>query len=368
MVATHNTMINGNRLKLGFFSANCSGGMAITNVPERWGASWEDNLALARLCDTAGIEFLLPVARWIGYGGGSSGFHDDVLETITWCAGLLAATERLTVFATTHTAFFHPIVAARQFATIDHISNGRFGLNVVCGWNKMEYDMFGIDLPEAHDARYAMGQEWFDIVQKIWTSETPFDWDGEHYRLRHVLGSPRPRYGRPPVMNAGSSPQGRDFALRNADYLFTVLTDLDNAADEVATIQALASEQTQFRGVFTTAHVVCRPSRAEAEDYYAHYAGEMADWDRVDALMRLQGMHSQSWPEAHYRQFRERFAGGLGTWPIVGSPDDVADTLARISGAGYHGVAMGLVNYTEEFPFFRDEVLPRLVARGLREA
>src|SRR5256885_15298485 len=62
-------ILNNNKLKLGFFSPNCSGGMSVTKVPERWVNSWDNNIRLAQLADEAGIEFLLPIARWIGYGG-----------------------------------------------------------------------------------------------------------------------------------------------------------------------------------------------------------------------------------------------------------------------------------------------------------
>ena len=64
-------MDNGNRLKLGFFAPNCQGGLAITTAPERWDASWENNLALARMADEAGLDFILPIARWRGWGGPS---------------------------------------------------------------------------------------------------------------------------------------------------------------------------------------------------------------------------------------------------------------------------------------------------------
>ena len=141
-----NPLVGGNRLKLGLFSPNCSGGMAITTVLERWDASWDNNLALARMADSAGIEFLLPIARWSGYGG-ETDFQGTALETITWATGLLAATQRIAVAATVHTAFSHPIVAAKQFVTADQIAHGRFALNIVCGWNRDEYEMFGLDLP-----------------------------------------------------------------------------------------------------------------------------------------------------------------------------------------------------------------------------
>ena len=64
-----NALFNANRFKLGLFSPNCAGGMAVTAVPERWVASWENNLAPAHLADAVGLEFLLPIARWTGYGG-----------------------------------------------------------------------------------------------------------------------------------------------------------------------------------------------------------------------------------------------------------------------------------------------------------
>src|SRR5271169_7211747 len=116
----NNSMFNANKLKLGIFSPNCSGGMAVTRVPERWDASWEHNRALAVMADEAGIEFLLPIARWIGYGG-ETDFHGSVLETLTWATGLLANTKRINVFATVHTAFIHPVVSAKQLATADQL-------------------------------------------------------------------------------------------------------------------------------------------------------------------------------------------------------------------------------------------------------
>ena len=111
---------------------------------------------------------------------------------MTWAAGLLAATRRITVFATAHTAFTHPLVAAKQFATIDHIGGGRFGLNIVCGWNKPEYDMFCKDLPDAHVDRYAYGQSWWDLIRTAWESEQDFDWADAHFTVRNARCTPKP--------------------------------------------------------------------------------------------------------------------------------------------------------------------------------
>jgi dimethylsulfone monooxygenase len=359
-------ILNQNKLKLGFFSSNCSGGMSVTKVPERWVNSWENNIRLAKLADEAGVEFLLPIARWIGYGG-ETDFHGSVLETITWATGLLAHTKRINIFATVHTAFVHPVVAAKQLATADQLGQGRLGLNVVAGWNKPEYDAFGIQLPERHTDRYALAQEWFDVVTRIWNHEGPFNWDGQFFHLKNVYGFPRPFDGRPPIMNAAGSGEGRNFAVRNADFLFAISIDLDESKREVDEIKQRARGFDRNTGVFTLCHVVCRPTRKEAEDYYQYYSQENADWGAVDNLMTLQGLHAQSFPPEALRTMRDRFAGGHGTYPLVGDPDTIVKEMEKIPASGFAGTTLSFVDYAGEFPYFRDEVLPRLERKGLRE-
>ena len=354
-----------NKLKLGFFSPNCSGGMSVTKVPERWVNSWDNNIALAKLADEAGIEFLLPIARWIGYGG-ETDFHGSVLETITWATGLLAHTRRINVFATVHTAFIHPLVAAKQLATADQLGHGRLGLNVVAGWNKPEYEAFGVPLPEKHADRYELAQEWFDLVTRIWNHTGAFDWNGKYFHGKGIYGFPRPFDGRPPVMNAAGSGEGRDFAVRNADYLFAISVDLEQSKAEVAAIKEKAAKINRNTGVFTLCHAVCRPTKREAEEYYQHYSQECADWGAVDNLMQLQGLHAQSFPPEALRTMRGRFAAGHGTYPLVGDPETIATEMEKITAAGFAGATLSFVDYAKEFPYFRDEVLPRLEKRGLR--
>lgn len=355
-----------NKLKLGIFSANCSSGMAVTQIDERWQNSWDNNIRLAQLCDDAGLEFLLPIARWIGYGGDTD-FHGGVLETITWATGLIALTRRIQVFATVHTAFNHPIVVAKQIATMDRLGNGRAGLNVVAGWNKPEYDAFGVDLPQEHGERYARAQEWFDYVSRLWQEERAFDWEGTYFQGRGVYSNPRPVQSGVPILNAAASTEGRRFAMRNADFLFTPVFDFDQARATVEDVSSKAAEQGRRVGVLTFCAVVCRPTQKEAEDYLDYYANENADWDAVDNLMRLQGMHAQSFTPEALANFRDRFAAGHGAFPLVGTPDHIADQLEKLSDAGLAGTTLSFVDYAEEFPYFRDEVLPRLERKGLRQ-
>jgi alkanesulfonate monooxygenase SsuD/methylene tetrahydromethanopterin reductase-like flavin-dependent oxidoreductase (luciferase family) len=357
---------DGKGFKLGLFSANCSSGLAVTKIPERWSGSWDDNLRLAKLADEAGIDFLLPIARWIGYGG-ETNFHEGVLDPTALAAGLLAHTSRIAVFATIHTAFNHPVVVAKQMATVDHIGQGRVGINVVAGWNKPEYDAFGVDLPRSHDDRYALAQEWLDVIRKIWTVEGSFDHDGQFFKLKGIEGMPKPYDGLIPVLNAGSSAQGRDYAARNADFAFTIVGGADDGGPIVERVRGQARENYgREMGVFTLGHVVCRPTRAEAEEYLRYYADENADWNAVDNLMALQGLHAQSFTPEMLQTFRARFAAGHGSCPLIGTPDEVADEIERFHRAGFGGMTLSFVDYVSELEYFAQEVLPRLEAKGIR--
>ncbi|MBS3941410.1 MAG: LLM class flavin-dependent oxidoreductase [Actinobacteria bacterium] len=358
-------LMRDNGMKLGIFSANCSSGLAVTKAPDRWSGSWQDNLALARIADEVGIDFMLPIARWIGYGGDTN-FHEGVLEPIPWAAGLLASTERLTVFSTIHTAFNHPLVTAKQIATIDQIAPGRAGLNVVAGWNKPEYDAFGRDLPAEHDERYAFAQEWFDVIRELWSRPGSWDHDGTYFKLTGAASDPKPTYGRVPIFNAGASSQGREFAANNADFIFTPFVDLAMAERVVASIREATAHRSREVGVLTSSHVVCRPTREEAQEFYRWYADEHADWDAVDRLMALQNMHAQSFSKEMLENFRWRFAAGHGSYPLVGSPDDVADELEAMCSTGVGGTTLAFFDYVGELPYFADEVLPRLERKGVR--
>ncbi len=365
MNQAENRMFRKNHFKLGTFSANCSSGMAVTKVPERWVNSWENNARLVRQCDQAGLDFMLPIARWIGYGG-ETNFHYNVLETMAWAAGLLAITDRISVIATMHTAFNHPVVVAKQIATIDQIGAGRAGLNIVAGWNQPEYEAMGIQLADDHETRYGYAQEWFDIVRKLWTESGAFDWDGKYFQLKGVHSDPKPVSNLPPIVNAAGSPQGREFAVKNANFLFTPAIDLARSRDELAELKEQASNAGRDVNVLTFSYVVCRPTEKEARDYHKHYADTNADWAAVDNLVRLQFAHAHSFPHDLLSLIRDRMAAGHGGFPLVGTPEQVADGITELYETGFGGTTLAFVNYADEFPYFAEHVLPILEKRGIR--
>ncbi len=363
-------MYNDNALKIGVFGANCSSGRSATKVPERWSASWPDCLELARMADVAGIDFMLPIARWKGYGG-ETDFHGATLETITWAVGLLGATERMTVFGTVHAPLFHPLIAAKELVTADHVGEGRLGLNLVVGWNEGEFEMFGVKQRE-HDTRYEFAQEWLDVVKQAWSVEGEFDFAGKFLQLKGVRAYPKPHGGtRPLIMNAGSSPVGQAFALRNCDAFFVATagsrTSLEANAKKVAEVKGAARNVGRDIEVFTVGQVICRPSQKQAEDYYRHAIIENADWGAIDGMLANKSITPNTIPADEYEAKRRYFAANaIGGYPFVGTPDRVAEELAAISRAGMRGIALSFVNYLLELPYFCAEVLPRLARLGLR--
>jgi len=288
-------------------------------------------------------------------------------KTITWACGLLAKTRRITVFGTVHAPLVHPIFAAKQMVTVSHVSEGRFGLNIVCGWNQDEFEMFGI-VQREHDTRYEYGQEWWDVVQKIWRENAPFDYDGRFIKLKNVIGKPKPYKWRPVVMNAGSSTAGRSLEQRNCDFLFTVLIDLEKGKQDVQRTKEIAA------GFGRTVDILRRRMwcYAQHEKKRRNITNiTQRKWgtrSRADHLMELQGLHAQSFPAEAFKSIRQRFFGGHGVYPLIGDPDDVAAELAKISAAGFIGTTITFVNYLDEFPYFRDEVLPAPGEIGLTAA
>lgn len=364
MTSSRSPMAGPNRFKLGLFSENADGGLALTTVPERWQASWEDIVAVAQMADRAGLEFILPIARWKGFGGQTDA-RGHSFETLTHGAGLAALTERIAIFSTVHVPLVHPVFAAKALATIDHISRGRAGLNIVCGWNQPEFDMFGLT---AGDDRYAQGLEWHAIFARLLEGGGPFDVAGRYYRCKEAVTAPG-MFGRklPEIMSAAFSPPGRDFAAQTSDFLLTTFQELDSGAAHVADIAERASARRRSLGVFATAHVVVRDTQAEAEDYYDRYAVTLADHAAVDNHMRMKQRMANSYDPHVFDVYRKRFAGGAGTYPLIGTPAKVAADMLDMHRIGFAGTTISFVDFRRELPFFIARVLPLLEQAGLRQ-
>ncbi|MBO37624.1 MAG: LLM class flavin-dependent oxidoreductase [Rhodospirillaceae bacterium] len=358
-----NTRMYGpNKFKLGLFGQNCSGGLSMSKVPERWDPSWDNNLEATKLADDAGLEFILPIGRWQGYKG-ETDTEGTTFETLTWASGLLAATKNICVFGTVHVGFLSPIFAAKQMVTADHIGKGRFGLNMVSGWNAGEHSMFGVEL-RPQEERYDYTEEWVTILKRVWSEDKPFDFKGKYFNLQGVLLKPKP-WGddRPILVSAGNSAAGKAFAARHADCLFTSIIEFEKFGPSVRALRA--SSKTKNVGIFASGHMVTKPTTKEAKDYYHYLVYEMGDWDAAEHAVAIR-TRGRDTPLKQLTTLTERMISGVGTYPIVGSYDDVVEQCRKMSQYGVDGIAIGLVNYITDFPILRDEILPRMERLGLR--
>ena len=171
------------------------------------------------------------------------------LEPVTLLSALAARTSHIGLIGSVSTSFSQPYNVARQIASLDHISRGRAGWNIVTSaWGG---ENFGIELPP-HDERYAIAEEFAGVVEALWDSWEAgaivadasrdlfvdpakvhrINWESEHFRVAGPLGVPRSPQGRPIIAQAGTSPAGKAFGARHADVIFTTgLTDLRESQD-----------------------------------------------------------------------------------------------------------------------------------------
>ena len=364
-----NPLFGANRLKLGIFCTNGKGASQ-SLVPEAYRASWAASVETAQLADQAGFEAIVPYARWKGYVDGKPSHPSGVvMDPFTWAAGIAQATSHAAVFSTTHAPTVHPIVAAKQAATVDLISGGRFGLNVVGGWNKPELDMFGAPLKE-HDQRYDHLAEWLSIVERLWRDEAEFDLNGQFFKVVRGSSMPKPlQQPRPPIMNAGGSDRGRRFACEHADLCFIILKSErpEACATDVAAYKHFAREEFGREvKVWTNSFVVQRDTQQEADAYLQRYAIEYEDKESVEGWLAKQADQARLMPEVALKAMRLRFAAGAGGFPLVGTAERIAERLQMLADAGLDGVLLTWVDYVDGLNRFNRDVLPGLEARGLR--
>jgi dimethylsulfone monooxygenase len=354
-------MYGDQKLKLGLFGYSVSGGMVMMqDAPLR--IEWDEMVSITKKAEALDFELVVPVARWRGYGGDTN-YNGVNFEPFTWAAGLSAVTERISVMATVHVPLIHPVAAAKMATTVDHISGGRFGMNIVMGWFAKEMAMFGVEQYE-HDKRYAYGAEWLEVVHRLWGEENNFDFDGEFFHLKDLEARPRPIQERPVVLNAGTSPAAKAFSSRFADFIFGVPPTLEAASQLVVDARESAAENGRELGVLTCVMLICRDTQAEADAVYEEIL-EKGDWTGAAEVMESLSINSESFGET-LRDFQARFVVGFGTQVIVGTPESAVQEIKEISDAGIQGILMGFVDYDAELDYFRDRIMPLLKDAGLR--
>ena len=366
--ATNPLVTSENRLKLGVFAVNVSGGASMTDMPNTIKVEWDESVAIAQAAERAGLEAIIPVARWKGMGGATN-FNHRNFETLTWAAGLAAVTQRISVFATVHIPTIHPVRAAKEAATIDHISGGRFALNMVAGWNENEIGMFGVP-QRPHDERYELADDWISLCKALWTSDEEFDWNGEFFASPAAYSSPQPIQKPGPVlMSAGNSGRGQHFAAKHTDLNFVVAPDVETAGSIAASVKRLAEDEYDRQiQVFGQAYIVCRDTEAEAKEFKELYVQQRGDWEGVRNLLDVLIPNSQSALGEGWTAMAANLIAGYGAIPLVGTPEQVVEGMGKFADAGLDGITITWVDYHAGLEQFDQVLRPMLIDAGIRSS
>ncbi|HEX6522021.1 MAG TPA: LLM class flavin-dependent oxidoreductase [Streptosporangiaceae bacterium] len=343
------------------------------------------------------------------------------LEPTVLLTALAGATSRIGLIATASTTYNHPYNLARRFASLDHISDGRAGWNIVTTATKAAAQNFGLDDNPSHRERYRRAAEFTDISIALWDSWEdgaeigdkvagvyadedrvhPIDYEGEYFRVRGPLNVPRSPQGRPLLVQAGSSEDGREFAARYAEAVFTAQQTLADAQefygdmkararrlgrdpDQIkilpGLVPAIGSTEPEARaieeeleqlivpdyGLAQLANVLELPASALIldghlpESVYSRPLVEGAQ-SRYQLIVDLARRDNLT-----VRQLIGRLGGGRGHRTFAGTPEQVADTIEEWASAGaadgFNVMPPALPSGLESFV---DHVIPLLRKRGL---
>ncbi len=349
-------------MQLGLFMPNCSYAYSISTYkpePEDW--TYASNLRIARAAEAAGFDFLFPVAKWQGYGG-ETNYLGTSLETFTWAAALLSNTTSINVFSTVHVPVFHPVATAKMGATLDHIGQGRWGLNIVSGWSEHEFGMMGIEVIP-HAERYRRSEAYIDILKGLWTQPPgTFSYDCPWYTITHGDVRPAPmRKPHPVIANAGVSEDAKAMVAKLCDWAFISPPSVTEAPAIVADIKARAQQLGRSVQCACYPFVLWRDTEAEAQEERQRIIENM---DRTAVDNWAHGLKLQS---GSFDDFTaEMYAFGGGALPVVGTRQQVAETLRDLYNGGMDGFLMVLLDYYADTLRFEREILPLLRRMGVR--
>lgn len=318
-------------------------------------------------------------------------------EPISLLSALAAQTSRIGLVSTASTSYNEPYGLARTFLSLDHLSGGRAGWNLVTSASPIEAANFGATGLKPHADRYERAREFAEVVTGLWHGKAPGH-DGQSFSVRDPLDLPRSPQGAPVMVQAGASDVGRDLAARTADVVFTAAQTFEEAKafydDLKGRLAAYGREPDDIKIMPGVSPVVAE-TEAEAREKHEELQALIPD-DVGVALLSSYLSISDLWrypidgplpelPESEgmksrqalvveqsrrdglsIRQLARHFAGARGHWRIVGTPAQVADELqARFQGGAADGFNVMPSYFPGELDAFATLVVPELQRRGL---
>jgi pyrimidine oxygenase len=207
-------------MDVGVFIPIGNNGWLISTTSPQYMPTFDLNREIVQSAERYGLDFALSMIKLRGFGGKSE-FWDHNLESFTLMAGLAAVTQRIKLYASVAVLTVPPPIVARMASTIDSISNGRFGVNIVSGWAKAEYEQMGLWPGEAHFARrYDYSTEYVTILRELWETGRS-DFKGDYFQMSDCRLSPRPQ-APIKIVCAGQSERGMQFGAEFGDYNFVI--------------------------------------------------------------------------------------------------------------------------------------------------
>lgn len=378
-------------------------------------------LRLAQTAEAAGFDSLF-LGDVLALLQGADKHLSDTMDPIVILSAMAAVTSRIGLIGTASTSFDSPFHLARRFASLDHISNGRAGWNIVTSSNILEARNFGFDALPDHAARYARATEVVDAVVALWDSwdddaRAPSKADGTYFdatKLRAVnyqgkfvstvgpLNTPRPPQGHPVLVQAGSSEDGRALAASRADVVFTAHATIESAIafyNDIKSRARAAGRNPDDVVVMPGIMPVVAKTRGEAEARLDdingvivrdHAMAQLSEYLQLDAsgfdldspLPASVGDESRSEGNKSrfsliveiarrdrltVRQLLQRVGGGRGHFVQAGTASDIADTMQQWFDAGAaDGFNVMCPVLPGDLQAFSDLVIPELISRGLR--
>jgi len=342
-------------MQFAYWVPNVSGGLVISQIPQRTGWDFDYNRKLARIAEQAGFDYALTQIRFTaGYGA------DNQHESVTFSQALLGATERLKVIAAILPGPWNPTLAAKQIATISHLSNARIAVNIVSGWFRGEFKAIGEPWLD-HEERYLRSEEFIRCLRGIWQEES-FSFAGDFYRYRDYSLKPKPLMPQPEIFQGGSSRAARDMAARVSDWYFTNGNTLEGVRQQVQDIQQKAKENRHRVKIGVNGFVIARQSEQEAQQVLQEIL-DHANPDAVKGFQHEVKNAGSASPEGEGNWARStledlvQYNDGFKT-NLIGTPQQIAERIVDMKHAGVDLMLLGFLHFQEEVEFFGREVIP----------
>jgi pyrimidine oxygenase len=352
-------------MDLGIFIPTGNNGWFMSTTAPHYPPTFALNKQVVREAEDWGLEFALAMVKLRGFGGATR-FWDENLESIALIAGLASVTHRIRLFASVAVLTIPPAIVARMAATIDDISEGRFGLNIVGGWQKAEYDQMGLWPGSTHFARrYEYCAEYVTVLREL-LSTGQSDFKGAYFTMNDCRLEPRP--ARPiPIVCAGQSPSGVAFAARHGDYNFCVALGTNTPTAHAATARRLrdaAASTGRDVGLYVLVMIIAAETDAEAFARWRTYR----DGADVEALAWVAAQASENANVAEGSVVGTLTASegaiSLNIGRLIGSYANVAGMLDEMGGVpGTSGLMLILEDYRTDMAIFGGRIQPLMATR-----